>query len=118
MRPKIGRLDHKIEIQQKITTQDPKYGTDVTTWIPLAIVYASKIDTMPGKDESLLQGALETHNQKYRFRLRWRDDVSSDMRVKILHPIQRTCEIIGGPAEIGHRKSWIEILCQGISTNE
>lgn len=118
MRPKIGRLDHQIQILQKMITQDPVYGGEVITWIPLAIVYAARQDKTPGNDEEILEGALETHQQKIRLRLRWRNDITAGMRIKIQHPIERTCEIIGGPAEIGGRKQWIEILCQDVSSDE
>lgn len=107
-------LDRRITIQQRSTTQDATYGTEVVTWTTLATVWAEIQDVMPSRDESLLNDALEVSKRRTRIRIRWRNDVDSSMRVLVTYPKARTLQIIGGPADIGGRRNYMELMCEEI----
>jgi head-tail adaptor len=124
----IGRLDSRITIERKVVTQDPEYGTEIVSWAPIAVLpgsppvaerfWAEVQDALPSKAESVVQGLAVARNQ-VRVRFRWRADVDSSMRV-IVHNYATTgadqvLQIVGGPAEIGGRKAFIELMCERYS---
>lgn len=117
MRAKVGPLNTRIQFLKQVQTTDENFGTTTGGWVPHADAWSHREDLMPSKDEGVLTGAVETASIRTRFRFRFRPDITSDMRVKVFHPIQRTMEIIGGPVEIGDRQSFMEILCQEVSTH-
>jgi head-tail adaptor len=110
------RRNTKIRFIRNNGIQEPVYGTVVDDWQTVGETWANKKDKPPGDDEAVLDGAIETTSQKVTLKIRWRDDITSKDRVIILHPLARTMEIIGGPAEIGARKQYMQIECQEVST--
>jgi hypothetical protein len=46
-------------------------------------------------------------------RMRYRSDVTTDMRVVLFRPTEQTWQIIGGPAEIGVRDG-IELMIERV----
>ena len=73
---------------------------------------------MPSRSEAMVQG-LNVARALTRIRLRWRDDIDQTMRV-IVHRdagADHVFKIVGGPAEIGGRKAYIELLCERFSTD-
>lgn len=115
---KIGPLDKKLRFLTEAAQQESTYGTVSGGWVPHAEVWANKEDALPSRDESLLAGTLEVRSVKVRYRFRWRDDITSLMRVEELGGLKRTLNIIGGPVEIGDRKSFMEILCEEVKRDE
>jgi SPP1 family predicted phage head-tail adaptor len=111
-----GDLDTKIIIEQQSTTQDPTFGTDVVTWSTLATVWAQVQDVMPSKAEGVVAGGVEIARNPTRIRLRWLSSLTSKCRIRLDHPRARTLQIIGGPADIGGRRNYMEILCEEISS--
>jgi head-tail adaptor len=112
-----GDLDRLITIKQKVTTQDPTTGFDVTEWVALVTkVPANVQDVMPSRDESVTQG-LQVASRRTRIRIRWRNDLDTSMRIELTYPTARVLQIIGGPAEIGGRKAYLEFMCESVSTN-
>lgn len=121
---KPPRLDTPITVEQKSTTQHAVYGTDVVTWTPVetegsppATVkwFAEVVDVQPGRQESAIEGLAVSRNLT-RIRLRYRADVDSSMRVIVHGDSDVVHQIVGGPAEVGGRKMWIELLCERISS--
>ena len=122
---KSGVMDREITIQKKEVTQDATYGTEVVTWVPLVALPGSPVvgerfwaevqDALPSRAESVVQGLAVARNQ-VRIRFRYRDDVTSAMRV-LLHGdgADEVLQIVGGPAAVGGRKEMTEIVCERIS---
>lgn len=109
-----GQLDRRITIQQKTVTQDPDYGTEVTSWTTFASRIAAQVqDVLPSKSESVQQG-IRVATRPARVRIRYRTGITSDMRVVVHGTTDRTMQIVGGPAEIG-RREWTELVCEEYS---
>ena len=122
---RASSLDRQILIEKKSVTQDPNFGTELVTWVPLSTVsgqperyWAEVQDALPSRAESVTQGLAVARNQT-RIRFRYRNDVEVDssMRVTVFGDItNRVLQIVGGPARIGGRKELIEIMCERISS--
>jgi len=119
-----GKLDRQISIERKQVTQDPIFGTEIVSWVPLVAqagsptiaerFWAEVQDVMPSRAEVVQQGLTIARNQT-RIRLRWRDDIDSSMRVTVHGDTDTVYSIVGGPAEIDGRKGLIEIVCEKFS---
>lgn len=116
-----GELDREITVERKSVTQDSEYGTEVIAWIPLVPMAGSPVvgerfwaqvqDVMPSRSESVKLGLVEARNQT-RIRIRWRSDVTSDMRIIVHGDADQVFQIIGGPAQVGGRKRMLEMVCE------
>lgn len=75
---RAGELDRRVTIEQPTETRD-SYGEPVTTWSELATVWASRED-MRGQERFTAQ---QVHSELTTvFRMRYRDDVTTKMRLK------------------------------------
>ena len=108
---KVSDLDRRITIQSSSVTQDSTYGTDVASWPTLATVWANVQDMLPSRGEKFADG-ISIARRPSRIRIRYRSDVTSDMRVVIG---SRTLRIITMPAEIG-RREWLEFIAEEVTT--
>ena len=115
---KRPKLDTRIRFLKRFTATDETYGTKTDEWLIHAEAWAEVLDDMPSKTESVEDDALEVFSQGTRIRFRWRKDISPDMRILVLHSRERTLEIVGGVAEIGGRKAYMEVKAAEISTND
>lgn len=126
MKPTI--YDREITIERKAVAgddgyvaPDTTYGTERTVWVPLVPVAGSPVvgerfpanvqDVMPSRSESVAQG-LAVGRDQTRIRIRWRDDVTSAMRITLHGETDTVWQIVGGPAEIGGRKNALEMVCE------
>jgi head-tail adaptor len=57
---------------------------------------------------------IETARQPARIRLRWRDDITSAMRIVV--DDGRVMQIVSGPAEIYGRRKWMELMAEEYSS--
>jgi head-tail adaptor len=120
--PNLSRL---VTIQRRDVTQDATYGTEVVTWVPLAYLPGSPavaekfraelMDEMPSRSERV-QSGMQIAANRSRMRIRWRDDVDSTMQVIVHGESDETWQIIGGPAEVGGKKKFIELVIERYST--
>jgi len=112
----VPNLDTRVRIESKSVSQDPTYGTDVVTWIPLATVWAEVMDVLPSRQQAeQTRQQLQVATQRSRIRMRYRTDVDSTMRCIIgglMH------HIVSGPAEIGSRHQLIEVVVERYSSGE
>ena len=112
----VPNMDTRVRIEARSISQDPTYGTDVVTWIPLATVWAEVMDVLPSRQQAeQTRAQLQVATQRSRVRMRYRTDVDSSMRCIIgglMH------HIVSGPAEIGDRHSMIEVVVERYSTGE
>jgi hypothetical protein len=130
---KAGLLDREVSIWRKATSADPEwqtpdatYGTERVVWLPLVPLAGSPLtgerfpaevqDALPSRSEGVVQG-MRVSRQGTRIRMRYRTDITADMRVIVHGDADVTYQIIGGPAEIGGRKNGIEIVCERVSTD-
>lgn len=112
----IPRMDTRVRFEQKSISQDPTYGTEVISWIPLATVWAEVVDVLPSRQQAeQTRQQLQVSTQRSRVRMRYRTDLDSSMRCVIgglMH------HIVSGPAEIGDRHSLIEIVVERYSSGD
>lgn len=108
-----GRLDREIVIQHRTQTQDPVYGTPTEgEWEDWATVWAEVQDMLPSRGENIADG-IDVARRPCRIRIRYRDDITSGMQVKIE---QRTLRIITMPAELGRREG-LEFVAEEVTTS-
>jgi head-tail adaptor len=118
--PTAGELDRPVRIEYKVIANTGAHGTPVETWYPLVVLpgspavaatlWAQILDDLPSRSESVQQGA-QIGRSLSRVRMRWRDDVTSDMRIVETDGLERVLQIIGGPAELG-RREFFEVRCE------
>ncbi len=121
----IAQHNCQISVERKSITQDANDGTDIIAWVPLVAIAGSPViaerwwaevqDTMPSRSEAVKNGLAMARGQT-RIRLRYRNDIDSSMRITVHRDSDVVYQIIGGPAQIGGRKSRIEILCEYYTT--
>lgn len=85
---------------EKPGARDPNYGTPTDAWIPVIEVGAKVEDAKPGKTDATQQG-LRLARDAATVWIRYRDGITSDMRIVELGGRRRTLSITGGPASIG-----------------
>lgn len=105
-----GDLDREIVIQSRTSTKDAS-GRPTTGWADFATVWASVQDMLPSRGERIAEG-VNVASRPCRIRMRYRDDITSDMRVTL---DGRTLRIVSMPAELGRREG-IEIVAEEVTT--
>ncbi len=73
-----GKLNQRITIEQRTTTQDPDTGEVVESWVTLASVWAS-FDPLSVRE--FIQSSATQSEVSARFTIRHRDDVDATMRI-------------------------------------
>lgn len=113
-----GQLDRRITILGPTEVEDPVYGPQPGPYAPIARgerVPAQRQDELPSNSESVTNGLRQAYRPA-RLRIRYRPDITSDMRIVMHDENDKVYEISGGPAEIG-RREWIEVTIREYSTN-
>lgn len=98
-----GRLDRRLDLQQRTITRDAA-GGEIVSWVALATVWAAKRD-ITGRDR--LRADAKTAESSTAFTIRYRADLAVTDRVVYAgtpHDIQHL-------AELGHKEG-LEILCK------
>ncbi len=76
---RAGLLKYRVTIQSRLQEQDPKYGGQVNAWDDVATVWAG-ITPLRGRE---LFAAQAIHSKaEVKILIRYRGDLSHDMRVK------------------------------------
>lgn len=115
----------QVTIEYPTVTKDTTTQAPVTAWAPLVSgddspdagerFWAMVRDVAPSRSETVRQG-LQQWRQQSQVRLRWRDDVTSAMRVRLHGDGTDTLlRIVGGPADVSGRKRMIEMVCERFS---
>lgn len=108
-------MDRRITFRRKVMAQDPTYGAATLTPQTLVTLWAEVVDVRPSRVESAEEqrsGLVQARNQT-RVRIRHRTDVDSTMEIV---DGDRILQIIRGPAEIGGRKAYLEMMCETFTT--
>lgn len=108
---RAGDLDRRITFQAATREQNATYGTWSTVWADYATVWAQVRDVLPSRAESV-DDDISMARRPARVRCRYRDDITSDMRVDYDGRLMR---IVSGPVEIGRREG-LELLIEQYST--
>lgn len=106
-----GLLDRRITFEARQEAQSGPYNRVSVTWVPQVTVWAQVQDMLPSKAESVDNG-LSMQNRPCRIRLRYRDDLTSAMRIDYGG---RKLRIVAGPVELG-RRDGLEIMAEEYST--
>lgn len=107
-------LRWRCRIEQKTTTLDSDYGSEVVTWSLLDVAWCEVQDVLPSRSEAVRSGLRVAINQT-RVRMRYRSDVDSAMRLVINRPDPIIYQIVAGPAELG-MKEGIEFVVEKYTT--
>lgn len=98
-----SKLNRRVRIERPIpdTSLD---GAGSGTWELVKVVWAEVQDMLPSRGERLAEG-INVAARPARVRIRYRDDVRSDMRMVLLWKgvPERIMQIVSGPATLGSR---------------
>ena len=110
MRMAAGALDKRIRIERPVA--DTSFdGAGSGGWAFVATVWASVVDALPSRGEKLA-GGINIATRPARVRIRFRTDVTADMRFvlgatvtddEVDYSGARIMQIVAGPAELGFR---------------
>jgi len=106
-----GRLRHRITFERKVPGSTFTSAGKEAWEVVASNIPAEVLDIRPARGEKLSDG-LVTSTRQSRVTLRWRGDITPDMRIVYG---ARVMEIIGGPAELGSRDG-LEVLAADYST--
>lgn len=106
-----GDLDREITFESRQASQESVYGTQTVTWATVATVWAQVRDILPSRAEQVVD-LVSMARHPSRIRIRWRDDLTSDMRIDYEG---RKLRIVAGPAELGRREG-LEFIAEELST--
>lgn len=104
---RAGQLDRVIALQQMVAALDDA-GTPTESWTDFATIRAQKVEA---STEEYLRGYGETDATVMIFRVRWLDDVNTDMRVVF----DGRAFNIRETKELGRRQG-LEIRCEQVRT--
>lgn len=116
MQVDAGDLDTWIVFQARQTVRNATFGTKDVTWADLpedAGDWAQVQDMLPSRGERVAEG-VNIARRPTRLRLRWRDGITSAMRI-LIPDESRTLQIVGGPARSDDR-AWMELVCEEQTT--
>lgn len=75
---KIGKLRYPVNIEHKVVTIDPVYGTDIVSWELLAQVWANAAG-VSGRE--YLSSTIENASTTFKMTMRYRGDIDTSMRI-------------------------------------
>jgi SPP1 family predicted phage head-tail adaptor len=108
----IGKLRDRISIEQKQVARDPVYGSEQVTWVEVARVWGDAEDLI-GKGRESVSQSLKLSTQPVRVVIRFRNDLTTDMRCKVTNRGDRLL-LIRSIAELGVREG-SELICENLT---
>jgi head-tail adaptor len=110
----IGPLDKRGRIERKTITKDADYGSPVITWTLVGVAWCGVQDMLPSKSDAVANN-MAISTGRTRVRMRYRSDITSEMRIVINRPEPTIYQIVAGPAELGN-KDGIEMMVEKFTT--
>lgn len=101
-----GKYNRKLRIERPVAASGIK-SAGQGSWVEVAQVWAEVQDKLPSKAEEL-SGGINVSKRPARVRMRYRTDVTPDMRFVLG---DRIMQIVAGPAELGNRQA-IEFMAE------
>lgn len=102
-----GKLRHRVAILQKQTTIDPD-GYPIETWVAAATVWAS-VEPIAGRE--YFQAAAVQAQHQVRFTMRYRNDITPDMRLQYDGQDYEIKAIL----DLGGRRTWLQVMGEVIT---
>lgn len=102
-----SKLNRRVRIERPIA-DDSLDGAGSGTWTSIKEVWAEVQDALPSRAERLADG-INVTTRPARVRMRYREGVTSDMRLVLLRKVgaalipEREMQITAGPAILGNR---------------
>lgn len=93
------KYKHRVRIEAP-GARDPEYGTPTDQWALVAEVWAKVEDAKPGDTDETKEGLRLAHDSATVW-IRYREGITSDMRIVELSGRKRVLSITGGPSAIG-----------------
>lgn len=106
--------DRRVRIEHKAVTRDPKFNSEVVTWVPIADtpeVWASVLDALQSNSEAT-GPALRLSTGQTKVEMMFRTDVDRTMRIVLLDRA-RILQIVD-LAEMG-RRGGLQLACEEFS---
>jgi SPP1 family predicted phage head-tail adaptor len=96
------KYNQRVRVDKKTGTADPDYGTTgPASWVPVTTVWVEVQDVKPSRATEQVQNGLRLGVDKARVRMRYRSDITSDMRLVELSGRRRTLQIVSNIAVLG-----------------
>jgi head-tail adaptor len=111
---RAGDLRSRIRIERKAAIEDPEFGPSGDQWVLFAEVWAEIEDQLQPRSESSVQG-LRVATDQVRIRIRFREGITSAMRVVELNGMKRTLQITAGPSMTKWREE-MEMMAEAYSS--
>jgi hypothetical protein len=115
-----------VTFYRKATSQEATWGTEVIQWVPLAYLPGSPavaekfavelMDDLPSRSMERADAGVQVGLRRTRLRMRWRGDIDASMQVVVHRETDETWQIVGGPAEGGGRKRFLEMVLEKATT--
>ncbi|HEY4546664.1 MAG TPA: phage head closure protein [Pedomonas sp.] len=102
----IGQLDRRLRVLKAQPVQDPNNGEVVTTWVPVATVWASR-KQLSGREVEI--AAATKGAEELRFRIRYRTGLDTTARLEcegMTYAITRLEEI--------SRRRWLDLYARRV----
>ncbi len=98
-----SKLNRRVRIERPVA-DDSLDGAGSGNWVLVKEVWAEVQDALPSRGEKLADG-INVAARPARVRIRFRDDVASNMRLVLLRKKvpERIMQIVSGPATLGNR---------------
>lgn len=102
-----SKLNRRVRIERPVPDNSFD-GAGSGSWALVKEVWAEVQDTLPSRGERLAEG-INLATRPARFRMRYRDGVTSSMRLVLLRKVggalipEREMQIVAGPAILGNR---------------
>ena len=107
--------DEQVSIERLTTTKDPRYGTQIQTWLPLHDhFWANLQDVLPSRGEAASNG-LVVGVKRSRLRVRDAAGTSMTMRVVLHSRGDQVMQVVAGPARL-EGTDYDEFMLESYST--
>lgn len=110
----IGKLDRYIRIEQKTTTRDPNFGSEIEAWTKYRECWASVQDVLSNNQEAT-KTDLRLATRPCKVQMHYDANIDITMRIVLLDRDNRILQIVSKPAEIGRRQG-SEFICEEYSS--
>jgi head-tail adaptor len=110
---KASRYNRRIQIERPRAAAG-LLGAGSGSWEPVGgPIFASVVAVLPSRGEHLADG-INLSTRPARVRMRFRTDITADMRFVMTKPFRRVMQIVAGPAEVGVREE-VEFMVEDYS---
>lgn len=103
-----GKLRYRVSILKKTTGTDPD-GYPIEEWVPIFIVWA---EAKPIAGREYFTAAAVQAQHQVRFTMRYRNDITSDMRLRYDGQDYEIKAIL----DLGGRRTWLQVMGEVVTS--